>query len=173
MAEFWLHGSFAYCQPNAENGRDVAVALKSPPKDFFAAEERWFRIRRAIDTRIEPIIIIAYRLGAAGALSRLFFSGHHARAKHAALFPMPSRKRRCQFFARRAGGRQTFCSRSPAVFSASSYSRNREKCINREKECAERQAKQHGSASRPLPVASVGISPTGPRRLVMAHPDPP
>jgi uncharacterized protein len=57
VAELWLYGSFAYGQPDTESDIDVAVALESPPEDLFAAEKRLFRIRRSIDTRIEPIII--------------------------------------------------------------------------------------------------------------------
>jgi uncharacterized protein len=57
VAELWLYGSFAYGQPNPESDIDVAVTLESPPEDLFAAEKRLFRIRRSIDTRIEPIII--------------------------------------------------------------------------------------------------------------------
>jgi predicted nucleotidyltransferase len=57
VAELWLYGSFAYGQPNSESDIDIAVTLVTPPEDLFAAEKRMFRIRRSIDTRIEPIII--------------------------------------------------------------------------------------------------------------------
>jgi len=53
----WLYGSWAYGSPNGESDIDVAVALDRKPENLVAAEKKLFRIRRSIDTRIEPIII--------------------------------------------------------------------------------------------------------------------
>lgn len=57
IAETWLYGSFAYGTPTEDSDIDVAVILDPMPGDVLAAEVDLFRIRRAIDTRLEPIIL--------------------------------------------------------------------------------------------------------------------
>jgi uncharacterized protein len=53
----WLYGSWAYGTPREDSDIDVGVALERRPADLLATEKRLFRIRRGIDTRIEPVLI--------------------------------------------------------------------------------------------------------------------
>lgn len=57
ISETWLYGSFAYGTPTADSDIDVAVFMTPPPEDILATEVDLFKIRRGIDTRLEPIIL--------------------------------------------------------------------------------------------------------------------
>lgn len=53
----WLYGSWAYGTPDEESDIDVAVTLSDQSLDVLDTEQKMFRMRRSIDTRIEPIVI--------------------------------------------------------------------------------------------------------------------
>jgi uncharacterized protein len=53
----WLYGSWAYGNPDEESDIDVAVTLSDQSLDLLETESKLFRLRRSIDTRIEPIVI--------------------------------------------------------------------------------------------------------------------
>lgn len=53
----WLYGSWAYGTPTIDSDIDVAVALTEAPENILFAEKKLFKIRRLIDTRIEPVIV--------------------------------------------------------------------------------------------------------------------
>ena len=53
----WLYGSWAYGVPDEDSDIDVAVTLSDRSLDHLETEMKLFRIRRSIDTRIEPIVI--------------------------------------------------------------------------------------------------------------------
>jgi predicted nucleotidyltransferase len=52
-----LFGSYSSGIPKEWSDIDVAVFLNEMPSDLIAAESKLFKLRRNIDSRIEPIII--------------------------------------------------------------------------------------------------------------------
>jgi predicted nucleotidyltransferase len=52
-----LFGSYSSGVPKEWSDIDVAVFLNEMPSDLIAAESKLFKLRRNIDSRIEPIII--------------------------------------------------------------------------------------------------------------------
>lgn len=57
VSETWLYGSFAYGHPTEESDIDIAVIMDPAPENIIETEIDLYRIRRAIDTRLEPIIL--------------------------------------------------------------------------------------------------------------------
>lgn len=52
-----LFGSYSSGEPKECSDIDVAVFLHEKPKDLILAESELYKLRRNIDSRIEPIII--------------------------------------------------------------------------------------------------------------------
>ena len=52
-----LYGSYAKGSAKKDSDIDVAVVLSSIDEDFLMSESKLFRLRRNIDTRIEPILL--------------------------------------------------------------------------------------------------------------------
>lgn len=52
-----LFGSYAKGTPNASSDIDLAIFLKEKPDDIIKAETELYKLRRNIDSRIEPLII--------------------------------------------------------------------------------------------------------------------
>jgi uncharacterized protein len=57
IESIWLYGSWAYGTPDEDSDIDVAVTLADQSLDLLETEQKMFRLRRSIDTRIEPIVI--------------------------------------------------------------------------------------------------------------------
>ena len=53
----WIYGSWAYGTPDEDSDIDVAVTISDRDLDILETERKLFRLRRGIDTRIEPIVI--------------------------------------------------------------------------------------------------------------------
>lgn len=53
----WLYGSWVYGIPTEYSDIDIGVTMKIFPTDILAVEKLLFKIRRKIDTRIEPVLI--------------------------------------------------------------------------------------------------------------------
>jgi len=53
-----LFGSYAKGTPNASSDIDLAIFLKEKPDDIIKAETELYKLRRNIDSRIEPLIIL-------------------------------------------------------------------------------------------------------------------
>lgn len=51
-----LFGSYARGTAGTDSDIDVAVVLKDLPDDILAAEAELYRLRRDIDSRIEPVL---------------------------------------------------------------------------------------------------------------------
>jgi predicted nucleotidyltransferase len=58
-ARIILYGSTARGQADANSDIDIAVIVENIKGDFLDAEIKLYRLRRDIDDRIEPILIIA------------------------------------------------------------------------------------------------------------------
>ena len=52
-----LYGSYSRDAARKDSDIDVAVVLDSVDEDFLMCEARLFRLRREIDTRIEPVLL--------------------------------------------------------------------------------------------------------------------
>jgi predicted nucleotidyltransferase len=52
-----LYGSYSRSSARKDSDIDVAVVLSSIDEDFLMAEAKLFRLRREIDTRIEPVLL--------------------------------------------------------------------------------------------------------------------
>ncbi len=52
-----LYGSYSRGSARKDSDIDVAVVLSRIDEDFLMAEAKLFRLRRKIDTRIEPILL--------------------------------------------------------------------------------------------------------------------
>lgn len=57
LSAVWLYGSWAYGTPNDQSDIDIAVIPVQEPENVLFAEKQLFKLRRSIDSRIEPIII--------------------------------------------------------------------------------------------------------------------
>jgi predicted nucleotidyltransferase len=54
-----LFGSYSKDSPRKDSDIDVAVVLDRVEGDFLAAESKLFRLRREVDSRIEPVLLEA------------------------------------------------------------------------------------------------------------------
>ena len=54
-----LFGSYSKDSPREDSDIDVAVVVDCVEGDFLAAESKLFRLRRQIDSRIEPVLLEA------------------------------------------------------------------------------------------------------------------
>lgn len=52
-----LYGSYSRGSAQKDSDIDVAVVLSRIDEDFLMAEAKLFRLRREIDTRIEPVLL--------------------------------------------------------------------------------------------------------------------
>ncbi len=52
-----LYGSYSRGSARKDSDIDVAVVLSRIDEDFLMAEAKLFRLRREIDTRIEPVLL--------------------------------------------------------------------------------------------------------------------
>ena len=52
-----LYGSYSRGSARKDSDIDVAVVLSCIDEDFLMAEAKLFRLRREIDTRIEPVLL--------------------------------------------------------------------------------------------------------------------
>jgi len=52
-----LYGSYAKGSAGKHSDIDVAVVLDSNEEDLLASEAKLFKLRRAIDVRIEPVLL--------------------------------------------------------------------------------------------------------------------
>jgi uncharacterized protein len=52
-----LYGSYSRDSAHKDSDIDVAVVLNQVDDDFLATEAKLFRLRREIDTRIEPVLL--------------------------------------------------------------------------------------------------------------------
>jgi len=52
-----LYGSYSRGSARKDSDIDVAVVLSRIDEDFLMAEAKLFRLRRKIDTRIEPVLL--------------------------------------------------------------------------------------------------------------------
>jgi uncharacterized protein len=52
-----LYGSYSRDATHKDSDIDVAVVLNHVDDDYLAAEAKLFRLRREIDTRIEPVLL--------------------------------------------------------------------------------------------------------------------
>ena len=52
-----LYGSYSRGSARKDSDIDVAVVLSCIDEDFLTAEAKLFRLRREIDTRIEPVLL--------------------------------------------------------------------------------------------------------------------
>jgi len=52
-----LYGSYSRGSARKDSDIDVAVVLSHIDEDFLMAEAKLFRLRREIDTRIEPVLL--------------------------------------------------------------------------------------------------------------------
>ena len=57
VSRTWLYGSWAYGSPTDESDIDIAVELDQEPENILMTEKTLFRLRRSVDSRIEPIVI--------------------------------------------------------------------------------------------------------------------
>lgn len=57
ISRTWLYGSWAYGSPNDESDIDIAFELGSEPENILTAEKTLYRLRRSVDSRIEPVVI--------------------------------------------------------------------------------------------------------------------
>ncbi len=54
--EMFLFGSYAQGHAREDSDLDVAVIVDNPPEDFFNLSPLLWKVRRAVDDRIEPIL---------------------------------------------------------------------------------------------------------------------
>lgn len=56
-----LYGSYAKGTPNQNSDIDIAVIVDGIEGDYLAEQAKLFRLRRAIDLRIEPVLLLSNR----------------------------------------------------------------------------------------------------------------
>lgn len=56
VEEIYLFGSYAHGKPRKDSDIDVAVVVKKLSKDYFSDTPLIWKLRRKIDTRIEPVL---------------------------------------------------------------------------------------------------------------------
>ena len=56
-----LYGSYAKDTPNKNSDIDIAVIVKDIQGDYLAEQAKLFKLRRAIDLRIEPVLLLSNR----------------------------------------------------------------------------------------------------------------
>ncbi len=54
-----LYGSYAKGTPHENSDVDIAVIVNSIGEDYLAEQAKLFRLRRAIDLRIEPVLFLS------------------------------------------------------------------------------------------------------------------
>lgn len=57
ISRAWLYGSWAYGSPTNESDIDIAFELEREPENILMTEKTLYRLRRSVDSRIEPIVI--------------------------------------------------------------------------------------------------------------------
>ena len=57
VSKILLYGSYARGNERTDSDIDVAVIVDKSPSDFLETETLLFKLRRQIDTRIEPVLI--------------------------------------------------------------------------------------------------------------------
>lgn len=61
VERIFLYGSYAKGTPNQNSDIDIAVIVDNIEGDYLAEQAKLFKLRRAIDLRIEPVLLLNNR----------------------------------------------------------------------------------------------------------------